>query len=105
MQADIEKVLGVLHLDLQAAERDCHTRSTLGIGDLKAHLQSDTSPPTRPHLLIVPLPIGQSIQTHESVGGHSYSNHHNGGSHEGQKGNKKTIVDLFSPSLTSSSIE
>jgi hypothetical protein len=33
--------------------------------DLKACLQSDTLPPIRPHLLIVPFPVGQE-----------YSNHH-----------------------------
>jgi hypothetical protein len=30
---------------------------------LKAHIHSDTLPPTRPHLLIVPLPLAEHIQT------------------------------------------
>ena len=32
--------------------------------------------PTRPHLLIVPLPCGPSIQIHESTRSWTYSNHH-----------------------------
>ena len=59
MHADmVLKELKVLHLDLQAAgETMCHTRHSLSIGDCKAHY-SDTLIPTRPHLLIVPLPMG-----------------------------------------------
>ena len=32
------------------------------IWDIKAHLHSDTLPPTWPHLLIVPLPMGQTFK-------------------------------------------
>jgi hypothetical protein len=39
----LEKELRVLHLDLKAAE-------------------GDILPPTRPHLLIVPLPMGQAFK-------------------------------------------
>ena len=51
--------LVVLHLDLQTAEETvCHTECSLSKRDLKAHFHSDTFPPTRSHLLIVPLPMG-----------------------------------------------
>ena len=36
----------------------CDPRSSLSIGDLRVHPHSDTLPPTKPHLLIVPLPLG-----------------------------------------------
>jgi hypothetical protein len=55
VQADmmLEKDLGVLYLDLQAAETVCHDGYSFIIGDLKAcqHTSSNTLPPTRPHLL------------------------------------------------------
>jgi hypothetical protein len=72
MQADIvlEKEQRDLYLDLHAAKGHCHLQaarrrlsSALGevcAYDLKAHPHSDTLPPTRPHLLIVPLPMGQA---------------------------------------------
>ena len=46
----------------------CHTGSSLSIGDLKAYPHNDTLPPTRPHLLIVPLPMGQAFK-HMSLWG------------------------------------
>jgi hypothetical protein len=58
-----------------------HTRQSLSIGDLKAHPHSDTllhkatPAPTKPHLLIVPLPVGQAFR-HRSLEGQAYSNHH-----------------------------
>jgi hypothetical protein len=56
----LEKKQTVLHLDLQAAERTVyHTGHNMGTGDFKVHSHSDILPPTRPHLLIVPFPIGQ----------------------------------------------
>ena len=59
--------LRVFHLDPQAAEgstgsqEECliHTRQSLSMGgDFKAHPHSDALPLTRPHFLIVPLPMG-----------------------------------------------
>ena len=61
VQADMvpEKELRVLRLNPQAMGSGlCHTRCSLSIRDLKACPHSDTLPPTRPHLLIVPLPLG-----------------------------------------------
>jgi hypothetical protein len=52
MQADLVlEESGVLHLDLKAVRRrfSCPGQS-LSIGDLRAHLHSDTFPPTKPHL-------------------------------------------------------
>ena len=46
----------------------CHTECSLCIGDLKAHLHSNTLPPTRPHLLIVSLPMDQAFK-HTSLHG------------------------------------
>jgi hypothetical protein len=46
------------------------TGHTLNIGDLKAGPHGDALPPPRPHLLIVPLPVGQAWVS----GGHTYSN-------------------------------
>jgi hypothetical protein len=48
----------------QAARRrlEFYTRQSLSLGDLKAHPHSDTPPPTRPHLLVVPLPVGQAFK-------------------------------------------
>ena len=65
MQADmvLQKELRVLCLDPQAAEGDCvHTGYILSIGDLKVHPHNDTLPPTKTHLLIVPLPMGQAFK-------------------------------------------
>ena len=57
---DAEDSQRVIH-PLQAARRDCVSHwHSLSIYNLKAHLHSDTLPPTRPHLLVVPLP-GPSI--------------------------------------------
>jgi hypothetical protein len=66
---------GDLHLDPKAAEGDCHTRQSLSMYDLKAHLHNDrhtssnkaTSTPTRPRLPVAP-PVWPSIQNHESTG-------------------------------------
>jgi hypothetical protein len=41
-----------------------HIGRSLSLGGLNIRLHSDALPPTRPHLLIVPLPVG-----------HAYSNH------------------------------
>ena len=64
--------LRTLHLDPQTARRDCvhseHRRP-------QSPLHSDALPPIRPHLLIVPLPMGQTFKC-ASPWGHSYSNHH-----------------------------
>jgi hypothetical protein len=64
MQADmvLERYLRVLHPDLQAAGRGCHTRPGLSIWDFEVHPQwhtssRTTSTPTRTHLLIVPVPM------------------------------------------------
>jgi hypothetical protein len=64
----LEKELRVLRLDPQAAEGS-HTGYSLSIGHLKAHPDSGTFPPTRPHLLTLPLPYRPSIQTQESGSG------------------------------------
>jgi hypothetical protein len=59
----------VLYLDLRTAKRRLSsagsqegdlsfTGQSLRLAALKACLHSDTLPPTRPHLLIVPLPMG-----------------------------------------------
>jgi hypothetical protein len=58
----LEKELGVLYLYLQAAEGDCVTGLSLTTGDFKASPYSDTLPPTRTHLLMVPLPMGQAFR-------------------------------------------
>jgi hypothetical protein len=64
-----EKDLRVLHLDPKAGRRKLtifYTGWSLSIGgDLKANPHSHTLPPTKPHLLIVLLSMGQA-----------YSNHH-----------------------------
>jgi hypothetical protein len=59
----------VLYLDPQAAEGDCLTLDRAWVlGDLKVYLPSDpssskdSSTPTKPHLLIVPLPMGQAFK-------------------------------------------
>ena len=46
----------------QKKETAYHTTHSLSTGDLKTHPNSDTLPPTRPHLLIVPLPVGQAFK-------------------------------------------
>lgn len=48
----LEKELSVLHHDLQAVQRYCHTGLNLNIGDLKLSPQSDTHLLTRPHGLV-----------------------------------------------------
>jgi hypothetical protein len=66
MQADmvLEKLLRDPCLGLQAAAGGhSHSGHSLSIGDLKAHLHSDTLPPTRPQLLIVPLSIAKHSNT------------------------------------------
>jgi hypothetical protein len=45
-----------------------HSGQSLSIGDLKAHPHSSTLPITRPHLLIVPLSMGQAFK-HMSLWG------------------------------------
>ena len=59
----------ILHLDPKAPRRrlSFHTGQSLNIESLKAHSHSDTLPPTRPHLPVVPLPVGQALK-HESMG-------------------------------------
>jgi hypothetical protein len=39
-----------------------HTGWSLCIGDFKAGPHSDILPPTKPHLLIMPLPMGQALK-------------------------------------------
>ena len=39
-----------------------HTGHSLSIGVIQAQRFNDTLPPTRPHLLIVPLPMGQAFK-------------------------------------------
>jgi hypothetical protein len=46
----LERELRILHLDPRAAAGDFVTEHSLSIGDLNACLQSNTLPPTRPHL-------------------------------------------------------
>jgi hypothetical protein len=60
----LEKELGILHLDLQAAKGDCVPHWE----DLKSHPNSDTLPPTSPYLLIVLLPMSQTLK-HTSLWG------------------------------------
>jgi hypothetical protein len=55
VQADIVQELRVLHLVSKTNRRRLASRQ-LGRRSLKAHPHSDTLPPTKPHLLIVPLP-------------------------------------------------
>jgi hypothetical protein len=66
IQADtvLERELRVLRLDLKAAEREPvhYTGSGLSVRDLKGHPHSDSLPPKRPHLLIVPLPMDQAYK-------------------------------------------
>jgi hypothetical protein len=56
----VQEELRVLHLHLKASRR---ILAPTWLGGLKAHTHSDTLPPMRPHLQIVP--------------GQSYSNYHN----------------------------
>lgn len=67
MQADLEKELRALYLDLQAAG-DCYAGASLSTRSLKDHLHTDPLPPTRPNLLKVPLPKGQAFN-HMSLWG------------------------------------
>jgi hypothetical protein len=63
----LEKELRVLYLNSQVAERDCVPHWVyLTHRDLKACPYSDTLPPSRPHLLIAPLPVGQALK-HRSL--------------------------------------
>jgi hypothetical protein len=94
MQADLVlEEPRVLHLDQKTGrKRDCHRRDSfhtgwsLSIGMSKTHLHSDTLPSTRPHFLIVPLPVGQA-----------YSNHHSGLKHWDIK-----VLSVFSIAVFSS---
>jgi hypothetical protein len=61
----LEKELRVLCLDPKEARRLSLGRSGAEEETFKAHPYSDTLPPTRPHLLIVSLSMGQA-----------YSNYH-----------------------------
>ncbi|EGV92591.1 hypothetical protein I79_022680 [Cricetulus griseus] len=63
MQAEV-MLKELLHVDMQAAgSRQSVTEQNLRKGDLKAHIL----PPTKPQLLVVPLPLGaifcQTTQT------------------------------------------
>lgn len=62
----LEKKLRVLHFDLKVAGRSLLIphEAELDHRDFKDHPHSDAFPPKRPHLLVVPLPIGQ---THKSI--------------------------------------
>jgi hypothetical protein len=74
MQGDmvLEK-LRVLHCDLKAAKRRLSSACSQEVlfhmgqslsrgGDLKTHSHPDKHPPTRPHLLILQLPMGQTFK-------------------------------------------
>jgi hypothetical protein len=70
----LEKELRVLHLNLQAAEGN-YTGHNLSLRGLKnppsqQHIfpNKATSTPTRPHFLIVPIPMGQAFK-HMSIWG------------------------------------
>ena len=54
MQADMVLELRVLHLTGNRKSAESHAEKSLSKRDLKARPHSDTLPPTRPHLLIVP---------------------------------------------------
>ena len=60
--------LGSVQADVVQKGIVCYTGHSLSIGDSKACPHSDTLPPTRPHLLIVPLPKGQAFK-HMSLWG------------------------------------
>jgi hypothetical protein len=67
VQADVAlEELRVLPSYPQAPEGDCHPGCSLSIADFKAFPHSDTLPPTKPYLLVVPLPMSQAI-THLSL--------------------------------------
>jgi hypothetical protein len=57
----LEKEQRVLHLDSKAAKEDCVTGLSLSIGHLNARTDHNTRLPTRPHPLIVPLPMSQAF--------------------------------------------
>jgi hypothetical protein len=57
-----EKELRVLNLDLQAAS-DCVTGCSLSIYKTSKLPHSDTLTPTRPHRIIVPLPMDKHSNT------------------------------------------
>ena len=67
----------LLHLDPKTARErlSFHTGQSMSIGDLKAQPHSDTFPPTRSHLLIVPLLVGQAFK-HMSLWGHLFNPPH-----------------------------
>jgi hypothetical protein len=72
----LEMELRVLHLDPKAVRRRLsHIGKSLSLGDLKTHPYRDTRSPTRPHLLIVSLSMGQAFKR-MSLGSQTYSNHH-----------------------------
>jgi hypothetical protein len=52
----------VLHLEESSRRRMSHTGLNFSRGDDKALTHSDTLPPTRPHLLIAPHPMGQAFK-------------------------------------------
>jgi hypothetical protein len=60
----VQKDSRVLHLDLKAARRrlESQTGRSLNIGDVKVCPYSDTLPPVRPHVLIVPLLMSQAFK-------------------------------------------
>ena len=58
MQADVALELRVLHLAGNRKSTDCHTEGSLSKRDLRKPAPTVTVPPTRTHLLIVPLPLG-----------------------------------------------
>jgi hypothetical protein len=60
----LEKELRILKLYLKIVKRrlEFYTGQSLNIRNLKAHPHSDTLPPTRPHLLIMSLPVGQAFK-------------------------------------------
>lgn len=57
VQADVVLELRMLHLAGNRKSTGCHTRGNLSTRDLKAGPHGDIHPPTRPPLLIEPLPL------------------------------------------------
>ena len=58
VQTDVVLKLRMLHLAGNRNSTDCQIEGSLSKGDLRAHPHSNTFLPTRPHLLIVPFPLG-----------------------------------------------
>ena len=58
----------VLHLYLRGSQEEAffYTGQSLSVRALKVCLYSETLPLTRPHLLIVPVPMGQECSNHHS---------------------------------------